>query len=177
MVTLLKIIVRFAIDLQVAFASAFMSHGVSPGSSSRAVQAPEASTAAVTSSSFAATTTRSSASTTSLQISVATPTKPDAKKKQKREIGKGNNTDKDRAKEKQWLVRLYNGPMNKHEFVVRCLMEICGLDDTIAYDCMMQAHLNGRSAIGKYGKEVAELYKVTLTDEGLTTDMVECKDN
>ena len=56
-------------------------------------------------------------------------------------------------------------------------MEICGLDDTMAYDCMMQAHLNGRSAIGKYGKEVAELYKVTLTDEGLTTDMVECEDD
>lgn len=177
MVTSLKLIVGFAIALQVAFASAFMSHGVSTRSSSRAVQASEASTAAITSSSFAATTTRSSASTTSLQMSVATPTKPDVEKKQKREIGKGNDTDKDHAKEKQWLVRLYNDPMNKREFVARCLMEICGLDDTMAYDCMMQAHLNGRSAIGKYRKEVAELYKVTLTDEGLTTDMVECEDD
>ena len=54
--------------------------------------------------------------------------------------------------------------MNKREFVARCLMEVCGLDDGAAFNVMMRAHQNGVSVIGNYHHEMAELYKVRLLE-------------
>ena len=54
--------------------------------------------------------------------------------------------------------------MNKREFVARCLMEVCGLDDGMAFNVMMRAHQNGVSVIGNYHHEMAELYKVRLLE-------------
>ena len=54
--------------------------------------------------------------------------------------------------------------MNKREFVARCLMEVCGLDDGAAFNVMMLAHQNGVSVIGNYHHEMAELYKVRLLE-------------
>jgi len=62
--------------------------------------------------------------------------------------------------------------MNKREFVARCLVEICGLDDGMAFSVMMNAHQNGLSVIGTWQKEIAELYKQRLQEEGLFVDMV-----
>ena len=54
--------------------------------------------------------------------------------------------------------------MNKREFVARCLMEVCGLDDGMAFNVMMRAHQRGISVIGNYHRELAELYKVRLLE-------------
>ncbi|KAL3925768.1 MAG: hypothetical protein SGILL_000186 [Bacillariaceae sp.] len=40
-------------------------------------------------------------------------------------------------------IRLFNDPVNKREFVARCLSTICGKTDTESYQIMMEAHNNG----------------------------------
>jgi ATP-dependent Clp protease adapter protein ClpS len=62
--------------------------------------------------------------------------------------------------------------MNKREFVARCLVEICGLEDGAAFSVMMNAHQNGLSVICKCQMEIAEMYKQRLQEEGLFVDMV-----
>ena len=78
---------------------------------------------------------------------------------------------------KGWAVRLYNDPMNKREFVARCLTEVCALTDGAAYQCMMKAHQFGLAVIGEYHLEMAELYKASLTEHGLMVDMVPVDDD
>ena len=74
-------------------------------------------------------------------------------------------------------MRLYNDPMNKREFVAKCLMEICGLDDGMSFTIMMKAHQAGIAVIGNYPREQAEMYKVGLSGEGLMIDMVPADDD
>lgn len=78
---------------------------------------------------------------------------------------------------KGWAVRLFNDPMNKREFVARCLTEVCALSDGAAYQCMMRAHQFGVSVIGQYHLEMAELYRDQLIDHGLVVDMVPVDDD
>lgn len=111
--------------------------------------------------------------TTSLQMAVAAPAP--VKKKQKKVVDE-NVTDEESSKDRGWLVRLYNDPMNKREFVARCLMEIVGLDDGAAYTVMMKAHQLGISVVGNYPREMAEMYKMRLSEEGLLIDMVPADD-
>lgn len=99
---------------------------------------------------------------TGLYMATATPT---------RETDTKDKTQQ--QNDKQWAVRLYNDPMNKREYVARCLTEICGLNDGTAYSVMMHAHQQGLAVVGKYEKEIAETYKSSLTTHGLTVDMVE----
>jgi len=113
------------------------------------------------------------ASTTSLQMAVAAPAP--VKKEQKQAVNE-NDTDEQDSKDRGWLVRLYNDPMNKREFVAKCLNEICGLDDGTAYNVMMKAHQLGIAVIGNYHRELAELYKMRLSGEGLFIDMVPADD-
>ena len=113
------------------------------------------------------------ASTSSLQMAVAAPAP--VKKEQKKAIDE-NDTDEQDDKDRGWLVRLYNDPMNKREFVARALTEICSLDDGAAYNVMMKAHQIGIAVIGNYHREMAELYKMRLTGEGLLIDMVPADD-
>ena len=54
--------------------------------------------------------------------------------------------------------------MNKREFVARALMEVCGLDDGMAFSVMMKAHQLGISVIGNYHLEQAEMYKIRLLE-------------
>mmetsp|Transcript_17080 Transcript_17080/g.31900 ORF Transcript_17080/g.31900 Transcript_17080/m.31900 type:complete len:170 (-) Transcript_17080:239-748(-) len=94
----------------------------------------------------------------------------------KPETVKKSKEDEDiKEKEKQgsegWEVRLFNDPMNKREFVARCLTEICGLSDGQSYQVMMQAHQFGIAVIGRYHFERAELYHNGLRDQGLFVDM------
>lgn len=68
----------------------------------------------------------------------------------KRDVKKESDvidSDAEQEKERGWLVRLFNDPMNKREFVARCLMEICGLGDGQAYSVMMAAHQTGESRV------------------------------
>mmetsp|Transcript_22305 Transcript_22305/g.34039 ORF Transcript_22305/g.34039 Transcript_22305/m.34039 type:complete len:175 (+) Transcript_22305:133-657(+) len=96
--------------------------------------------------------------------------KPSIKKSNEEKVeSKPNNS-------KGWAVRLYNDPMNKREFVARCLTEICSLSDGAAFQCMMQAHQNGRSVIGNYHREMAEFYRDQLTEQGLMIDMIPLDD-
>lgn len=96
--------------------------------------------------------------------------KPSVKKSNEEKVeSKPNNS-------KGWAVRLYNDPMNKREFVARCLTEICGLNDGAAFQCMMQAHQNGLSVIGNYHREMAEFYRDQLTEQGLMIDMIPLDD-
>jgi ATP-dependent Clp protease adapter protein ClpS len=67
---------------------------------------------------------------------------------------------------------LYNDPMNKREFVARCLVEICSLGDGEAFTVMMNAHRNGLSVVGIWQRELAEMYKQRLEENGLFVDMV-----
>ena len=92
-------------------------------------------------------------------------------------VEKKDDTKQDARQGKDgWAVRLYNDPMNKREFVARCLMEIVGLSETSAYQTMMQAHNNGLSVIGHYHRERAELYRDRLLESGLVVDMVPVDD-
>ena len=97
-------------------------------------------------------------------------------KKEQKKVVDENVTDEESSKDRGWLVRLYNDPMNKREFVARCLMEICGLDDGAAYTVMMKAHQLGISVVGNYPREMAEMYKMRLSEEGLLIDMVPADD-
>ena len=113
-----------------------------------------------------------------LQMSVieAPPTVTPAKQK-KQNVTISNDNQSDASKDRGWFVRLYNDPMNKREFVSRCLTEICGLGDGQAYSVMMKAHQTGIAVIGNYPRELAELYKVKLSGEGLLIDMVPADDD
>jgi ATP-dependent Clp protease adapter protein ClpS len=151
----LKLIVAVVIALRMGIlSSAFVPYQVAP-LSARSVQVNE----------------MRSVGSLYIALAPAAPTKnPDL------EIIQRSDSDEMSAKEPMWLVRLYNDPMNKREFVARCLVEICGLNDGMAFSVMMQAHQNGLSVIGKYVKEVAELYKERLQGEGLFVDMVPAED-
>ena len=90
---------------------------------------------------------------------------------------KDKKKEKTPSKSKGWAVRLYNDPMNKREFVARCLTEVCSLSDGAAYQCMMQAHQFGIAVVGQYHLEMAELYRDQLREHGLMTDMVPVDDD
>ena len=74
-------------------------------------------------------------------------------------------------------VRLFNDPLNKREYVARCLTELVGLSDGLAYQVMMQAHQFGLAAIIRCHQERAELYRDTLLEQGLVVDMVPVDDD
>ena len=75
-----------------------------------------------------------------------------------------------------FLLRLWNDPYNKREFVARCLAEVCGKNDGESFQIMMQAHQAGMGVIGQYDFEIAELYLQTLKERSLLVDMVPVED-
>lgn len=108
---------------------------------------------------------------TPLHMATAAPEKTKEKK-----VVDENDTQDVQAKDRGWLIRLYNDPYNKREFVARALMEVCGLDDGMAFTVMMKAHQVGIGVVGNYPREMAEMYKGSLTTEGLLVDMVPADD-
>ena len=72
---------------------------------------------------------------------------------------------------------MFNDPMNKREYVARCLTEIVGLSDGLAYQVMMTAHQFGLAAIIRCHQERAELYRDSLVEHGLVVDMVPVDDD
>ena len=83
---------------------------------------------------------------------------------------------KNRQGTEAWEVRLYNDPMNKREFVARCLSRIVGLSDTQSFQVMMTAHKLGIAAVGRFCLERAESYRTALSEQGLSVDMVPVDD-
>ena len=91
-----------------------------------------------------------------------------------------DKTDKDTTAEKAaagtklpaFLLRLWNDPYNKREFVARCLAEVCGKSDTESFQIMMHAHQQGMGIIGQYDFEIAELYLQSLKERNLLVDMI-----
>jgi ATP-dependent Clp protease adapter protein ClpS len=75
-----------------------------------------------------------------------------------------------------YILRLWNDPFNKREFVARCLAEVCGKSDTESFQIMMHAHQQGMGIIGQYDFEIAELYLESLKERGLMVDMVPVDD-
>ena len=71
-----------------------------------------------------------------------------------------------------FLLRLWNDPFNKREFVARCLAEVCGKSDTESFQIMMHAHQSGMGVIGQYDFEIAELYLQSLKERNLMVDMI-----
>mmetsp|Transcript_11884 Transcript_11884/g.21966 ORF Transcript_11884/g.21966 Transcript_11884/m.21966 type:complete len:162 (-) Transcript_11884:402-887(-) len=161
MISLLKLI-AFTVAAQFVVAGAFVSNG-SHSTAYRSVQVQGVGPVV-----------SSSPSTTRLYMAVASPT-PVKKKEKKVTNESDNETEKDN--DRGWLVRLYNDPMNKREFVAKCLMEICGLDDGMSFTIMMKAHQAGIAVIGNYPREQAEMYKMGLSGEGLMVDMVPADDD
>ena len=71
-----------------------------------------------------------------------------------------------------WEVRIFNDGMNTREHVARSLVQITGLSEVAAYQAMMQAHQNGKSTVGTWVYERAEMYRDTLEQNGIICDMV-----
>lgn len=162
MISFLKFVV-LTVAAQFVVVSAFVSHN-GPSNANRLVQQVQREGV----SPFA-----SSPSTIRLGMAVDTPTP--VKKKEKKVT---NETDdqSENEKDRGWLVRLYNDPMNKREFVAMCLNDVCGLDDGMSFSIMMKAHQTGIAVIGNYHREMAEMYKMRLSEEGLLIDMVPADD-
>jgi len=77
---------------------------------------------------------------------------------------------------KQYHLLLLNDPLNKREFVARCLMTICFLGESEAYRVMMTAHTEGSAVVGTYQFEMAEVYCDGLKDKGIRADIVPVDD-
>mmetsp|Transcript_21571 Transcript_21571/g.62488 ORF Transcript_21571/g.62488 Transcript_21571/m.62488 type:complete len:207 (+) Transcript_21571:90-710(+) len=72
----------------------------------------------------------------------------------------------------QYRLLLFNDPLNKREFVARCLMTICLLKEGDSYQVMMKAHKEGVAVIGTYQFETAEAYCEGLKAKGLSVDII-----
>jgi len=170
MVSILKLVLLTA-TARLAVAAAF----VSSGSQSTAYRSTATAAAAAPPAVPPPWSPFLSSSTTRLDMSTAAPVAPVEKKERKEDadVDTRDESDKDRG----WLVRLYNDPMNKREFVAKCLTEITGLGDGEAYGVMMRAHQTGIAVIGNYHRELAELHKARLSGEGLFVDMVPADDD
>ena len=98
---------------------------------------------------------------------------PAVKEKTKEVVKKGEDKEQQIYHKKGgWAVRLFNDPMNKREFVAMCLSKIVGLSDGQAYQVMMQAHQQGVAIVGRFDHERAELYRNSLVEHGLVSDMI-----
>eukprot|EP00929_Paragymnodinium_shiwhaense_P055693 TRINITY_DN27895_c0_g2_i1.p1 TRINITY_DN27895_c0_g2~~TRINITY_DN27895_c0_g2_i1.p1 ORF type:complete len:209 (-),score=54.54 TRINITY_DN27895_c0_g2_i1:394-1020(-) len=72
----------------------------------------------------------------------------------------------------EYRLLLFNDPMNKREYVSRCLMTITLLKESDSYHVMMKAHTEGVAVVGTYPFETAEAYCVALRAKGLTVDII-----
>lgn len=97
--------------------------------------------------------------------------------KEKKIVTTPDQTEKEAGtKLPAFLLRLWNDPYNKREFVARCLAEVCGKSDTESFQIMMHAHQQGMGVVGQYDFEIAELYLESLKERGLMVDMIPVED-
>ena len=83
-------------------------------------------------------------------------------KERKKRTGRKNST------EPPWNVLLHNDWENSMSRVVLILKKVLpGMTITRAIGIMYEAHSSGRAVVKRCHKELAELYKERLEDEGL----------
>ncbi|CAJ1358640.1 unnamed protein product [Effrenium voratum] len=70
------------------------------------------------------------------------------------------------------LVRKKELMFIERDFLARCLMTVCGLKESSAYQVMMQAHTEGVAVVGTYAFETAETYCAALNAKGLSAEIV-----
>ncbi|CAK0867120.1 unnamed protein product [Prorocentrum cordatum] len=73
---------------------------------------------------------------------------------------------------KDYSVLLFNDPLNKREYVCRCLMLICLLEERPAYETMMKAHQEGVAVVGTYKFDTAEDFCARLKAKGIISDII-----
>ncbi|CAE7239172.1 clpS [Symbiodinium microadriaticum] len=74
------------------------------------------------------------------------------------------------------IVRKRDLMFLERDFLARCLMIVCGLTESSAYQVMMTAHTEGMAVVGTYAFETAELYCAGLKAKGLSADIVPVED-
>lgn len=75
---------------------------------------------------------------------------------------------------RDWVVRLFNDPFNKFEYVVECLVKrVPGMSADMAWSVAWQAHADGVAAAYQGPQEVAEMVCEALQRDGLTSDCSE----
>lgn len=72
--------------------------------------------------------------------------------------------------DQQWMVILYNDPINKRLYVQNVLMEVFSFSEAVAHETMMLAHTYGFSVCGEWYKELAEEYSKQLQQRGLIAE-------
>lgn len=80
--------------------------------------------------------------------------------------------DTRQKKADQYRLLLFNDPLNKREFVARCLMTVCLIKEGDAFQVMMKAHKDGVGIVGTYQFETAEAYCEGLKAKGLSVDII-----
>ncbi|CAE7465871.1 clpS [Symbiodinium natans] len=76
----------------------------------------------------------------------------------------------------QALVRKRDLMFLERDFLARCLMTVCGLKESSAYQVMMKAHTEGTAVVGTYDFETAEMYCAGLKAKGLSADILPVED-
>lgn len=121
--------------------------------------------AVATATSGATTIERQTVQITTRPATVGRPTEEIQREKApvKERQGQGNES---------WEVRIYNDTLNTREHVARCLVQVTGLSEFMAYKTMMLAHNHGMAVVGRYAFEIAEMYHDQLKKQGLVCDLV-----
>jgi len=71
----------------------------------------------------------------------------------------------------KYNVILHNDDVTPMDSVIRCLMNIIGINNTAAYNIMMTAHQVGKAIAISCELEHAEHYKEQLMQNGLTASI------
>ena len=85
---------------------------------------------------------------------------------------RGTRSDREAHGEPPWNVVLHNDWDNSMPRVVIVLKKVIpGMSVKRAVRIMYEAHSNGRAVVKRCHRELAELYKELLQDEGLTASL------
>lgn len=79
--------------------------------------------------------------------------------------------------ENQYILVLYNDPVNKRLYVQRALMEVLSFTEAVAEDVMLQAHNYGFAVAGEFSKDVAIDYAKRLVEMGLIAEAKPANDD
>lgn len=71
----------------------------------------------------------------------------------------------------QFILILYNDNVNTARYVLRTLIEICKLNPVQAEQCMVLAHLKGKTDILRSRKELLFEVQKQLSERGLTVSV------
>lgn len=85
---------------------------------------------------------------------------------------KKNKSQVDRIKSQPWKIVLHNDDFNTFQWVITCLVKICGHDHHQAEQCSYIVHYKGKCDV-KYGdEETINEMKSKLKSAGLIAEMV-----